>query len=201
MEKLFEKLFDLKKIPTKLIFVIWICSCIILFAPEQTLVKLNLKDFLTDFGKYIGITFLVSTAFLIVSLVSYISGKIDRKKIKREIERDIIKELSRLGFHEKAVLREFYINNKDALQLPIDNDTVVGLQNKRIIYQVSSTGFTYLHGAYFTYSITEFAKANLTNEVLGFPENITEEDETRIMQERPEWAKDKHNFENRKRLR
>ena len=201
MEKILEKLFDLKQIPTKLIVVLWICSAAILFVPEQTLLKLNLKDFLIDYGKFIGITFLISTAFLLVSLVSYISKSINRKKIKKELEKNILKELTRLTQHEKALLREFFINNKDALQLPMDNDTVTGLQIKSIIYQVSPTGFTYLHGAYFTYSITDFAKENLTNETLGIPDSMSEDDKSRILNERPEWAKDKHTFENRKNLR
>lgn len=196
MEKILEKLFDLKKIPTILFFVLWICSGVILFVSEQILVKLNLKDFLTEFGKYIGITFLISTAFLLISLISYIRDKILYRKLKKNIERDILLELSKLGFHEKILLREFFINQKDALQLPMDNDTVVGLQNKRILYQVSSTGFTYIHGAYFTYSITEFAKRHLTTDLIGLPHNMSEDDKRRIIQERPEWAKDKHDFEN-----
>jgi hypothetical protein len=197
MEKILEKLFDLKKIPTKLIFVLWICSGVILFVSELILVKLNLKDFLTEFGKYIGITFLISTAFLLISLINYIANKIRYKKLKKSIEKDILTELTRLGFHEKVLLREFYINQKDALQLPMDNDTVVGLTNKRILYQVSGTGFTYVHGAYFTYSITEFAKKHLTIELIGLHNNMSEDATKKMLQERPEWAKDKQYFENR----
>ncbi len=201
MEKILEKLLDLKKTPIKFIFVVWICTVIILFLPEQTLVKLNLKDFLRDYGKYIGITFLIFSAILLLSLIEFITKIVKRKKIKKEIEMSIIKELSQLGFHEKALLREFYINNKDTLQLPMDNDTVTGLQTKRIIYQVSNTGFTYRHGAYFIYSISDFAKEYLTNEMLDFPNAMTEEDKRRIIDERPEWAKNKYDFENRRNLK
>ncbi|MCP9753251.1 super-infection exclusion protein B [Ferruginibacter sp. HRS2-29] len=67
MEKFLEKLFDIKKIPTKLLFVIWLSSGLILFVPQKFLTKLNLADFLKDYGKYIGIAFLVSSAFLLVN--------------------------------------------------------------------------------------------------------------------------------------
>lgn len=197
MEKIIEKLFDLKKIPTKLIFIIWICTGVILFVPKQVLLKLNLEDFIKDFGKFIGIIFLITSAFLLVSIISYIASKIQYKKTKLKIEKDILEEITKLGFHEIVLLREFYINQKDALQLPMDNDTVASLQNKRILYQVSGTGFTYLHGAYFTYSITEFAKKNINAEMLGLTNNLSEDEKKRIILERPKWAKEKQYFENR----
>lgn len=197
MEKFLEKLFDLKKIPTKFIFVLWLSSALILFVPQTILSKLNLKEFLSEYGKFIGITFLISSAFLVVTIITYFSNKISRRKIINQTKSTILKEINQLGFHEKALLREFYINGKDALQLPFDNDTVVALVNKHILYQASSTGFTYLHGVYFTYAITEFAKENLTLEAIDLPSNPTEEDKNRILNERPVWAKEKSRIEDR----
>jgi hypothetical protein len=176
---------------------LWLSSALILFVPEHTLAKLNLKEILTDYGKYIGIIFIISSAFLLVTLFSYLSRQISIRKLRNEARTTILKEIYNLGFHERALLREFYINSKDTLQLPMDNDTVVGLQNKHILYQVSGTGFTYVHGAYFTYAITEFAKENLTLEMIGLPQNPTEQDIERIRNERPTWAKEKSRFEDR----
>lgn len=197
MEKFLEKLFDLKKIPTKFIFVLWLSSALILFVPQPILSKLNLKEFLSEYGKFIGITFIISSAFLVVTIINYFSNKISRRKIINQTKSTILKEINQLGFHEKALLREFYINGKDALQLPFDNDTVVALVNKHILYQASSTGFTYLHGVYFTYAITEFAKENLTLEAIDLPSSPTEEDKNRILNERPVWAKEKSRIEDR----
>jgi hypothetical protein len=75
--------------------------------------------------------------------------------------------------------------------LPIDNDTVVGLTNKNIIYQASSTGFTYSHGAYFPFSISNIARENITNQILDLPEEITQADEKKIIDSRPNWAKER----------
>jgi len=49
MEKFLEKLFDINKIPTKLIIVILVSSGLILFVPEQFLIKLKLEGFLQDY--------------------------------------------------------------------------------------------------------------------------------------------------------
>lgn len=191
MEKFLIKLFDIKRIPTKLIFVIWLSSSLILFVPEQFLTKLNLQDFLKEYGKYIGISFIITSGFLIVVIFNFFVKAITSRRFKRKITQSIIKDIKCLDFHEKALLREFYINGKNTLQLPIDNDTVVGLTNKHIIYQASNTGFTYIHGAYFPYSITEIALENLTLKMLDLPENPTEDDKRRIVEERPNWAKER----------
>lgn len=195
MENFLEKLFDIKKIPTKLLFVIWLSSGLILFVPERFLTKLNLTDFLKDYGKYIGIAFLISSAFLLVAIINYIGRLITRKQLTKKIKNSILKDIKYLDIHEKALLREFYINGKQTLQMPLDNDTVTGLVNKHIIYQASSTGFTYLHGVYFPYSMTEIALDNLTPEMIDLPQNPSEEDKYRIISQRPNWAKEKSRIE------
>lgn len=196
MEKILEKLFDIKKIPTKFLFVIWLSSGFILFVPNNFLIKLNLSDFLKDYGKYIGIIFLISSTFLMVTLLYYIGSLINRYRMTKKIKDSILNDIKCLNINEKALLREFYINDKQTLQMPLDNDTVVGLVNKHIIYQASSTGFTYSHGAYFPYTMTEIAFKNLTPEMIDIPKKITEDAKRRISSQRPTWAIEKSRFEN-----
>ncbi|MBX2966819.1 MAG: superinfection exclusion B family protein [Cyclobacteriaceae bacterium] len=191
MEKFLEKLFDINKIPTKLIIVILLSSALILFVPQQFLTKLNLDGFLHDYGKFIGISFIVSSGFTLIALWTYVTRLISRRRLSKKIKESIIKDINYLDFHEKALLREFFINGKHTLQLPFDNDTVVGLVNKHIIYQASSTGFTYLHGAYFPYTISDIANKHLTNKILELPENPTEEEKRKILDSRPNWAKER----------
>jgi len=196
MEKILEKLFDINKIPTKLIIVIWLSSALILFVPQQFLTKLNLDGFLHDYGKFIGISFIVSSGFTLIALWTYVTRLISRRRLSKKIKESIIKDINYLDSHEKALLREFFINGKHTLQLPFDNDTVVGLVNKHIIYQASSTGFTYLHGAYFPYTISDIANKHLTYEILELPENPTEEDKQKILYSRPNWAKERSRIDN-----
>lgn len=195
MEAVLEKLFDIKRIPTKLIFVLWISSGIILFLPENLLLKLNLVEFNQEYGKYLGITFILASALLGASLFTYLLGLIKKHKNQRRFQESILASLRSLDFHEKALLREFYIHGKSTLQLPFDNDTVAGLSNKGIIYQASATGFTYSHGAYFSFSIDEFAKQHITSETLDLPNNPTDEKKQKIMNERPQWARNRSHFD------
>jgi len=201
MEKYIEKLFDFKQIPTKILAVIWLCSSFILFANKVLVTKLNLQEFLKEYGKYIGISFVISSAFLLVATFVSISSKIRHRNFVKEIGKQIVADLQVLDFHEKALLREFYINGKQTLQLPMDNETVVGLTNKRIIYQTSSTGFTYLHGVFFFFSITEHASKHLTLKMIDLPPNPTQEEQMVLFDARPDWAKQKSQVDNRKSLR
>lgn len=196
MEKILEKLFDVRKIPTKLIIVIQLSSGIILFIPKQFLTKLNLDGFLFEYGNFIGISFIVSSAFTLISFWSFVAHLINKYRITKKIKKQIIKDIHQLNFHEKALLREFFINGKYTLQLPLDNDTVVGLVNKHLIYQASSTGFTYSHGLYFPYSISDIAQEHLNARILEIPENLTEEDKMRLIESRPNWAKERSRFDN-----
>jgi len=196
MEKIIENLFDINKISTKFISVIWLSTGLILFFPEQFLFKLTLTEFIEVHGKYIGISFLICSSFLIVVFIQFLSKTFNRKRLNRHIRKGILTTISELDFHEKAVLREFFINDKNTLQLPIDNDTVVGLVSKRILYQVSKTGFTYIHGAYFPYSISDYVRENLKWEMIDLPQNPTDEDKERIINNRPYWAKEKSRREN-----
>jgi len=189
MEKILENLFDLKKIPIRVIFALWLCTCVILFVPEEIILRLNLNDFLSEYGKFTGITFLVSSSILFVSLIVYFFKIIYRLINRIKTKNSIREELNDLNLHEKAVIREFYINSKEVLQLPINDETVAGLFRKRIIYRVSEVGITNFFGIFYNFALSDFAKNEITNRLIGLPEQITEEDKNRILNERPHWAK------------
>jgi hypothetical protein len=191
MDKLLEKLFDLNKIPIKLIIVIGLSSGLILFVPQEFLTKLNLVGFLHDYGKFIGISFILSSAFTLIFVVTLVTKSIATRSLKKKIKESVLNDLNQLDFHERALIREFFIHGKHTLQLPIDNDTVVGLENKYIIYRASNTGFTYVHGAYFPYSISDFARQHLSSPMIDLPNNPTEEEKRRIFDNRPNWAKER----------
>lgn len=196
MEKLLEKLLDVKKVPTTLLLVLLFSSGVLLFAPEEFLSQLNLTEFKEEYGKYIGITFIVTSAFLSVAVFS-LAFQVLRKTIwKSGFKRKIEESIRTLDPHEKALLREFFIHRKKTLDLPAFNETVIGLQNKGVINQMSSNGLVYVHGAYFSYCISDYAYRFLSSQILDLPDdpNPTESDIRRIHDNRPQWAIDKARF-------
>lgn len=107
MEKILEKLFDLNKIPTKLIIVVWFCTSIILFVPQQFLIKLNLDGFIKEYGQFIGISFLISSGVFIISIWTYINKSLKKRKHLKKIKKSILDSLAHLDSHEKALLESF----------------------------------------------------------------------------------------------
>lgn len=195
MEKILEKLFDINKIPTKLIFVIWGSVFLILFVPETYLEKLILKDFLNEYGKYIGISFVISSTFLFLTLLTYFLEKIKQVYQSKRLKSSIIKYINNLDNHEKALLREYLITGKSTLKLPMDNETVVGIENKRLIYRAADTGFTTINGMLFPYTLSSLVIENLKPHMLDIPEKLSDSDKKYIITQRPLWAikKDERN--------
>lgn len=96
----------------------------------------------------------------------------------------------------KFILREFYIQNKDAIGMPFDDDTVMSLEAKRIIYKVSSTGMVYDYGVIWGYAISQFAKRQLTYNNIELPQNPNQDQINWIIEHRPQWAQEQTQREN-----
>lgn len=189
MDNLLEKLLNINKIPTKLIFVICLCSAVILFVPPEFLTKLNLTEFVADYGKYIGIAFILTLFLMIIVSISYILKIVSREFQNRRINKKVINELLHLNTHELALLREFFIQDKFAIKIPIHDDTMIGLLNKGIIYQASNIGPVDGRCAISNYSLSDSVRDKLTNVMLGLTQKPIESEKRSIIEARPLWAK------------
>ena len=181
-------LLDINKIPTRIIILIWIISALILFIPNDLLNQLSLKEFKISFGKYIGIIFISSLAFIIIIFITWVSNRISNQRLEIKYKKIIKDSVNSLDMHERAVLREYYIQGQNTLKIPLDNPTVSGLINKRILYQVGQYGKMSLVGMLFNFSITEIARELLTPEILELPvSEPTEKELNKLRNERPKW--------------
>lgn len=183
-----KSLADINKIPTRIILLVWIISALLLFISDEQMTQFALQEFKKDYGKYFGIAFVTSSAFIILIFATWIINSINNERLKRKCKKVIIESVNTLDPHEKAVLREFYIQGQDTLKIPMDNPTVSGLINKRILYQVGQYGQMSLVGMLFNFSIAKVARENLTPEILELPiGEPSEQDIQRIRNGRPSW--------------
>jgi len=183
-----KSLFDINKIPPRIIILVGVISALLLFIPNDLLNQLSLKEFKIYFSKYIGIIFISSLAFIIIIVITWIIDYINDQRLQIKLKKLIKDSINSLDPQEKTVLREFYIQHQNTLKMPLDNSTVSGLINKRIIYQVGQYGKTSLIGMLFNFSITETARELLTYEILELPINKPTENEiTKLRNKRPKW--------------
>lgn len=139
MEKLIEKVFSLKNFPGKLVFVIWISSAILVFLPQGWLKMLSLYSFKVKFEEYIGPTFLISSAIMAYIIYRAIADWISIKRYSQRRKKEILKYLDNLNWNEIIVIREFYIQGKDTIKAPFNDETVIALENKNLIYKATDS--------------------------------------------------------------
>ncbi|ENA1815789.1 superinfection exclusion B family protein, partial [Flavobacterium psychrophilum] len=123
----FKALFDLTKLPAKFFFLFSVLSGFILFADQQLLKKIHLEKMNESYGWIIGLVFISASGLIIVNFTIWLFNKINYKIKFFKIKKEFMESLRTLDFHEKAVIREFLINQKTSLDVPIDNPTISGL--------------------------------------------------------------------------
>ena len=108
---------------------------------------------------------------------------------KREQRRQIAERIKRLDAHEQRVLREFEVQNRNTVLLPVGDPAVEGLLNVGIIEKVGSQK-TRKVGPVCSYETTDDAKDRLTLPRLGVPDKYivyNEGTEPTVTSEGKEW--------------
>lgn len=187
----FSKLFEIDKLPFKLVFLAAVISGLVAFSPGPWLSSLQLDGFKKEYGLFIGITFLASSGLALTNIAIYIFRLLRGAYIKMQWKAGLTDKLETLDHSERAILREFYIQGKYTIEIPINNPSVVGLMNKGIVVLAGKYGEHSLSGMLFPCAIIEEARKRLTNRVLGLPEGTPSEEElSRIKESRPAFTRD-----------
>lgn len=184
------RLLDIGRVPAKVILWICIISGFLLLTPHEWAVSLKLGEFVNDFGKYIGIVFISSAVLLVLTLFGWMFKVMNNKKKRVNIEKDVSNTIQDLDNSEKAVLREFYIQGRNTIDLPIDNPIVVGLLNKYILMTVGQYGRMSLAGMLRPVIRTSFALKYVNPGIVGLPAGkLTEDQVKKLLSERPSFIK------------
>lgn len=164
-----SKVIEAAKLPTKFIVVIFLVSSALSILSEDSLTSLKLADFANEFGLYIGITSLASGSLLIIEFISYVWNKIKSEVSSRKVKKASLERLDKLDPSEKSVLREFYLQGKNTLRLPMDYPVVAGLINVGVLRLIGQHGRMSSAGMLFSMKISDSVRENLTYELLDLP--------------------------------
>lgn len=182
----FSDLIDFSKVPIKIFWLFGIVSGILLFAPDQFLEQLKLKEFESNYGMYFGIIFIVCVAFIILSLIYFIFKKINSYFFRKKLTKQLKEKLKNLDPSEQSVLREFMITQRTTISMPMDHPVVSGLLDKYILIRKSNIGM----GMYFPMAISKPAEKHIIEYDLGLREGMTEEEIMNVGRNRPDWTSD-----------
>jgi hypothetical protein len=121
---MYEKIIEFIRLPLYVVFLIFIVTGLLLFAPDSLTDRFQLNDFVEEYKMYFGITFLLSAGFLLANGIFIIINKIIKPKPSdRRTYLELFNELSNIlllpdwdKFYSYAkrgyVQEEFISNNK-----------------------------------------------------------------------------------------
>jgi len=194
-----SRLCDIGKIPSKVLCVLCIVSGVLLFAPGSLHETLRTTRLVDKFGLFVGLTFIGSGTLLTVNVVmrTWVGGA--RIRAKRRWRRNLGQTLAELDPVEKAILREFVLQGKRCVMLPIDEPTVAGLLNRRILVQVGTIGRQSLAGSLFPVQMHAAVSEVLVPEHLDlYAGEPTEADKKRVISQRPRFVQEVMRVEGRR---
>lgn len=196
------------KLPVKFIVGIALFAGSLFIFPKTFLERLKLDAFLDEFGTFIGIAFYAAAILILINIVIAIIDAI-KKKISAKRNKEILenkkaqvekKIRTMLDPHEKAVLREFIIQAKNTIEIPIDHHVVSGLLNSGVIEIAGeyATG-NILIGLLTPVRLSEVAQALIYSNpmVIEIPNREpTEAEKQNILNRRPDFIRqlERHNW-------
>ncbi|MCY1635062.1 super-infection exclusion protein B [Marinifilum sp. D737] len=182
-------LIDLDKIPVRVYILLSIVSGIILFSTHDFKTLLGLHEFALEYKKWIGVTFLFSISFVLLSIFSLLFRLLkfyfDSYWLYLKI-RQGEKKLENLNHDEKAILREFFLQQEELVYLSCEDVDVYKLQQAGIIKNRTDLN----RGEFFLYEIAAPHHNIITKDLLGLgkAENYEDINIYEILQKRPEWV-------------
>lgn len=184
-----SRLLDVHRLPCKIILWVAVVSGVLVFTPNGFVQQLALADFMKAYRAHIGVIFLASGSLVVINVCVWLVAKARRKAAYGKWKSEVASVLGSLDHAEKAVLREFYLQGKHTIELPMNNATVVGLQNKGIITLVGKYGKYSLAGMLFPFCISEEARNMITKDMINLPTSEPSEQEiARLKASRPDFA-------------
>ena len=183
-----EKFIAILKLPLKFIFTLAVVLGLVLFLPTTMIEKLKIDSFIDSYGKFIGIIFLISVGYLFVNLLLWCVKKIRICNANRKFKNNIQNVLQNLPKPDVYLLREFVLQGKDVIEVPIENSEFISLYNKNILHVASNNVRAFVFGSFVSVTINPIVKKYITNDILDLPNSKpTKQDLENIKNNRPDY--------------
>lgn len=190
MENYIKALFDFTKLPTKIFVLFAIASSFILFFDHRLLSDvLFLNSLKAQYGWIVGLVFLISVSFSLLNFFIWIINSITNSFAGKKRIRYLKKQLAQLDTFEQAVLREFALQGKKSIDMPMDDATVGGLLSRGILVHNLQLGNSYImNGMTVSLRINYLVEEFFRPEYIGLSNPPTEEQKRLALKNRPSWV-------------
>lgn len=156
---------DFLKLPTKIMFALALASSMVLFLPDNIVVKIYMVDFRNKYGFAIGLLFLTSFSILAVTLIIGIYKYFRHKHFIKKFKASAKERLQKLDSYQKAIIYGLYIEDNHTSKLPIHDGAVKRLKQSMIIIETTNQYLVSdLNNAVFPYMLQPWAIKELQND-------------------------------------
>jgi len=172
--------------------IAWIClaGLTLLIVPMSLFQNIKLFNLSNSYTPYIVLLVLLSGSFLLTKLFTALFSHFYEQSKERQLFAARQKMIRQLDFEEKAVLREFVIQRKNVLPLPMKEPAIANLLQSGVLVPAFETQEIKGSSRIIKLSIAIDAREQLTHKVLGLPVGkLTEEEITLLKAARPEYAR------------
>ncbi|WP_264550235.1 superinfection exclusion B family protein [Flavobacterium sp. N2820] len=180
-----KDIFEIKKLPSVFFLVIAVVGAFLFYGGEYVLIKADPK---TTVGFYAYIIWLLSCGLLVTNVIKFILTEIRKFSLTNKFKKEYRETLQNLDAHEISVVREFFIQNRHALEFPYDHPVITGLISKEVIFITSSLGPNnfIVSGGKTTFTMNKYMRSIINpNEYFGLNKLSQEQ----IEQGRPHFLK------------
>ena len=189
MKALLHRVIDFQGITSTMM---WMCfSCVVLLAIPSSFFSMSNSDILPDgYAPYLWILVLLTGSYLLTRFLTYsFTGLSTHYESQRLLARRN-KMIRQLDFEEKALLREFMIQRKTVLSLPLTEPSVSNLLASGVLTPAFETQEIKGSNRIIKLSIAIDARELLTHKVIGLPVGKMTEAEAEVLKAaRPQYAR------------
>lgn len=167
-----------------------IACAVLLFIPENLVPNSAITVFRQKYGTFILIAMAFGSAALVVEVfywgIQRLIGRRRRLVSEQQLLERMLECLSRLDKHEQLVMREFIIQERNTIKLPLNQAVVVGLRQAGIINLVQPLIQRCHAGQVGIFTLSPVIRDYLSPELVGLPNGpVTDQDRERVFGERP----------------
>ena len=192
MKRLFQRLTEQQGITTTMM---WMCfSCAVLLVMPSSLFSLNNSDLLPNtYAPYLWILALLTGSYLLTRVLTSSFSRLTEYYESQHLLARRNKMIRQLDFEEKALLREFIIQRKTVLALPLTEPAVSNLLASGVLAPAFETQEIKGSSRIIKLSIAIDAREQLTHKVIGLPAGKLTEAEAEVLKSaRPQYARNNY---------
>ena len=180
-----KDIFEIKKLPSVFFLVIAVVGAFIFYGGKYVLIKADPK---TTIGFYAYIIWLLSCGLLVTNIIKFIITQIRVFFYTRKFKKECRKTLENLDAHEVSVIREFFLQNRHALEFPYDHPVITGLISKNVLLITSSLGSSsfVVNGGNTTFTMNKYMRSIINPNEYFQLNNLSEKE---IEESRPHFLK------------